>query len=109
MFAAIVLLRRRERHERDLTRALDRDRQLALLLRREARDAARNDLAALGDEELELLGVLVVEVEVRLEDERRRLLALAAAAQAERIVTCHRRRVAVAATAAVVAVAIVFE
>src|SRR5690606_23746644 len=42
--------------------ALDRLRELALLLDRNRRDAARHDLAALGNEALEQLHVLVVDL-----------------------------------------------
>src|SRR5207248_2243954 len=43
-------------------RPLDRPRQLALLLRRHRGDAARHDLAALGDEALQQPDVLVVDL-----------------------------------------------
>src|SRR5579885_993599 len=43
-------------------RPLDRLRELALLLGRDCSDAARHDLAALGDEALQQLHVLVVDL-----------------------------------------------
>src|SRR5690606_24253171 len=43
-------------------RPLDRLREQALLLRRDRGDAARHDLAALGDEPLQKLDVLVVDL-----------------------------------------------
>src|SRR6188768_1233701 len=58
----IDLLRRDgERQERDVARALDGEGHLALVARAVAADAARDDLAALGDEVLERLRVLVVD------------------------------------------------
>src|SRR6185437_15018903 len=48
--------------EPEIARALDRLRQLALLLRRDRGDAARHDLAALGDEALHQFHVLVVDL-----------------------------------------------
>src|ERR1700757_3213833 len=48
--------------ERQEAGALDRLGELALLLGRHRRDAARHDLAALGDEALEQLHVLVVDL-----------------------------------------------
>src|SRR6478609_6388896 len=51
----------RERHQRDHAGALDRDAHLALVLGAVPRDAARNDLAAIGDEVLQGLRVLVVD------------------------------------------------
>src|SRR5262249_42799152 len=53
--------RDRERHEGDHARALDGQRHLALVLGAVAADATRNDLAAVGDEVLERLRVLVVD------------------------------------------------
>src|SRR5262249_46455454 len=50
-----------EGQERDLARALDRERHLALVQGAVAADAARDDLAALADEVLERLRVLVVD------------------------------------------------
>src|ERR1051325_9573351 len=52
----------RERQQRDDARALDRALQLALMQRARAGDAARKNLAALGDELLERLHVFVVDV-----------------------------------------------
>src|SRR5687767_8678280 len=52
-----------ERQERDVARALDRERHLALVARAVAADPTRHDLAALGDEVLEGLRVLVVDDE----------------------------------------------
>src|SRR5258708_25816272 len=48
--------------EAEIARALDGLRQLALLLGRPRGDAARHDLAALGDEALQQLHVLVVDL-----------------------------------------------
>src|SRR5262249_9166452 len=53
---------RRVRQERDRTRALDRRLELALMEGARAGDAPRKDLAALGDEALEQLDVLPVDV-----------------------------------------------
>jgi len=50
-----------EGQERDLARALHRERDLALVEGAVAADAARDDLAALRDEVLERLRVLVVD------------------------------------------------
>src|SRR5262245_13153754 len=50
------------RNQRDLACALDRRLQLPLVHRAGARDAARQDLAALGDERPQELDVLVVDV-----------------------------------------------
>src|SRR5436309_11459022 len=44
------------------TRALDRAREFALLLGRHGGDAARHDLAALGDVAHQQLGILVVDL-----------------------------------------------
>src|SRR5207237_585190 len=59
----LPLRRDRERQERDLARALDRERDLALVRGAVAADAARNDLAALADEVLERLRILVIDDE----------------------------------------------
>src|SRR5215831_16542547 len=48
--------------EPEEARALDRLRELTLLLRRDGRDARRHDLAALGDEALQEADVLVVDL-----------------------------------------------
>jgi hypothetical protein len=53
---------RRERNQRHDARALDRDLQLALVQRARSRDAARKDLSALGDELLECLRVLEIDI-----------------------------------------------
>src|SRR2546423_10310641 len=53
--------RRRERQQRDVSRALDRRRQLALMPRAVAGDPARNQLAALGDEAAEQPDVFVID------------------------------------------------
>src|SRR4051812_15551804 len=50
------------RNERDLARPLDCGLQLALVHRARARDAARQDLAALGNERTDQFDVLVVDV-----------------------------------------------
>ncbi len=43
-------------------RPLDRNRQAALLFRRQARDPPRQNLTALGDELLERIGIFVVDI-----------------------------------------------
>src|SRR5262249_43926861 len=53
-----------ERHERDHAGALDRDAHLALMRGAVAADATRNDLAAIGDEVLQRLRILVVDGDV---------------------------------------------
>src|SRR5579859_5258535 len=55
------LPRHGEGHERDHAGALDRDAHLALMARAIARDAPLDDLAAVGDEVLEGLRILVVD------------------------------------------------
>src|ERR1700733_9673366 len=55
------LRRHGEGQERDLVRPLGGERRLALVARGVAADAARDDLAALRDEVLERLRVLVVD------------------------------------------------
>src|SRR5262245_17076151 len=60
--AGYWLLVRHVRDQRDLARALDRRLQLALVHRAGARDAPRQDLAALRDERADQLDVLVVDV-----------------------------------------------
>src|SRR5689334_17938424 len=50
------------RQQSEEARALDGSRQLALLLGRHGRDAARHDLAALGDVAHQQLGILVVDL-----------------------------------------------
>src|SRR6266446_3963654 len=59
--SAIPLVRH-IRNERDLSRALDRSLQLPLVHRARARNAARQNLAALGHEGPDELDVLVVDV-----------------------------------------------
>src|SRR5918911_2406576 len=61
--------------EGQLAGALDRLRQLPLLLRRHGGDAPRHDLAALGDEALQQLHVLVVDLRRVGVRERARLAA----------------------------------
>src|SRR5712671_2563328 len=58
----IALLLHAVGQEAEIAGALDRLRQLALLLGRDRGDAARHDLAALGDEALQQLHVLVVDL-----------------------------------------------
>jgi hypothetical protein len=50
------------RQEREVARPLDRDRELPLVEGARARDAARHDLAGLGDVRLERRQVLVVDL-----------------------------------------------
>src|SRR5215218_5742856 len=50
------------RQQREVTRTLDRRRELALIERFRARDAARNDLARLGDVLLENAQILVIDL-----------------------------------------------
>src|SRR5215510_14628928 len=52
----------RERQKRDVARALDRLDEFALLLRSDAGQAARHDLAVFGDERLQQFHVLVINV-----------------------------------------------
>src|SRR5579862_1171409 len=54
---------RRERQQREHTRTLDRDRQLALMLGAIARGSAGHYLAALGDEAAERAHVFVIDLE----------------------------------------------
>src|ERR671933_2049781 len=61
--------------EGQLAGALDRLRQLPLLLRRDGGNAPRHDLAPLGDEALEQLHVLVVDLRRVGVRERARLAA----------------------------------
>src|SRR6266849_962281 len=58
----IALLLHAVGQEAEIAGALDRLRQLALLFGRDRGDAARHDLAALGDEALQQLHVLVVDL-----------------------------------------------
>src|SRR5689334_18493826 len=57
-----VFLANNVRQEAEETRALDGARELALLLGGHRRDAARHDLAALGDVAHQQLGILVVDL-----------------------------------------------
>src|SRR5690606_512355 len=76
--------------EGDVTGPLDRERERTLLLGGEPGDPTRHDLTALGDEMLELLRVLVLELEVRLGREAgRALLPARAATKPEGIVPLH--------------------
>src|SRR5262245_35708226 len=59
-----LLARHGEGHERDHARPLDGQRHLALVLGAVAADAPRDDLAAVGDEVLEGLRVLVVDLDL---------------------------------------------
>src|SRR5215468_12757098 len=61
---ASSLARHGERHEGDHARALDGERHLALVLGAVAADAPGNDLAPVGDEVLERLRVLVVDLDL---------------------------------------------
>jgi len=55
-----------ERQQGELARALDRDRERSLVAGAVARDAARDHLARLGDEQAQRLLVLVVDREPRI-------------------------------------------
>src|SRR6187455_3205009 len=75
------------RQQREVTRTLDRRRELALVERLRARDAARNDLARLGDVLLQRAQILVVDLldafggeTAELATARERAVATAAAA-----------------------------
>src|SRR5262249_37132621 len=61
IFSMGSLPRHGERHEGDHARALDGERHLALVLGAVAADPPRDDLAAVGDEVLQRLRVLVVD------------------------------------------------
>src|SRR5512134_1798223 len=50
------------RQQREVTRTLDRRRELALIERLRARDAARDDLSSLGDVLLQRAQILVVDL-----------------------------------------------
>src|SRR5262245_19225274 len=63
--AALIPLHVRE--QRHLAGTLDRPGDLALLLRVQPRRAARQDLAALGEEALKLTNVLVIDELARIE------------------------------------------
>src|SRR5439155_10702410 len=74
-----LLSRHRERHQRDHARALDGDADLALVLRAIARDAPRDDLAAIGDEVFEGLRIFVIDIDVLIGAEPANLAARKAA------------------------------
>ena len=63
------------RHERHMAGSLDRDGQGSLMLRAVAGNAARKDLASLGDILLQLRGILVIKLIVLLAAEHTNLLA----------------------------------
>src|SRR5215468_4645480 len=65
----------RERQKRDGARALDRLDEFALLLRSDAGQAARHDLAVFGDERLQQFHVLVINVIYLLGGEARNAAA----------------------------------
>src|SRR5262245_40572418 len=88
------------RNQRDLTGALDRGLQLALMHRAGARDAARQNLAALGDERPDELHVLVVDV---VDLVRAELADLAAAEEGPALALPLLARLLVAALAAAAA------
>src|SRR5947209_8242331 len=56
-----LLSRHGERHQRDHAGALDRGAHLALMRGAVAADTTRNDLAAIGDEVLQRLRILVID------------------------------------------------
>src|SRR5438105_8171507 len=64
MCALLLVLHHRVGEQRHVARALDGGGHFALVPGAVAGDAAGNDLAALGDEVLEVAGVLVVDLEV---------------------------------------------
>src|SRR5262249_29241362 len=80
MASASMLVRVRQQSEE--ARALDRDCQLPLIERLRARDAARDDLACLGDVALERSEIFVVDVLHALGGEAAELLAAREAATA---------------------------
>src|SRR6185503_17052353 len=65
----------RVRQEREIARALDRRRQLALIRRARSRDPARDDLAGLGDVSLQRREILVVDLLDAFSRESTKLLA----------------------------------
>src|SRR5215471_13287499 len=69
----------RERQKRDVARALDRLDEFALLLRSDAGQAARHDLAVFGDERLQQFHVLVIDVIYLLGGEARNAAAAGSA------------------------------
>src|SRR5579872_5872925 len=66
--------------QREEARALDRDRELALVERLRASDAARDDLAGLGDIALQGAEILVIDVRDAFRGEAAELLAAREAA-----------------------------
>src|SRR5713226_1378393 len=89
--------------EPEKARALDRGRKFALLDRRHRGDAARHDLAALGNVALQELGVLVVDLGRVGAGERASLAAAkerAASAAATTAGGCRAAHDAVSSTAA---------
>src|SRR5215469_1541975 len=82
-------------------RALDRDGQLALVERLRAGDAARDDLAGLGDITLQGAEILVVDVRDAFRGEAAKLLAAREAAAAAATTAAATTTVASAVTAAV--------
>src|SRR5579864_9403872 len=74
-----LLSRHGERHQRDHARALDRRRHLALMRGAVAADAPRNDLAAVGDEVLQRLRILVIDRDILVGAEAAHLAAREAA------------------------------
>src|SRR5215468_2348366 len=73
------LARDREGQKRDGARSLDGERHLALVARAVARDAPGNDLAAIADEVLQRLRVLVIDDDGLVRAELANALARAAA------------------------------
>src|SRR6185436_12347414 len=63
------------RQQRQIPRSFDRDRQLALIARAGAGDAARHDLAGLGDVLLQQFEILVVDLFDAFRGEAAELLA----------------------------------
>src|SRR6185503_15759626 len=85
------------RQQREVTRTLDRGRQLALVERLGARDAARHDLAGLGDVLLQDREILVVDLlhalggeAAELATARERAVATATRATATRFIVFHQ-------------------
>jgi hypothetical protein len=64
-----------ERQEREETRALHRGRELALIARLRAGDAARHDLAGLGDVLAQRVEILVIDLDDALGREAAEFLA----------------------------------
>src|SRR3954469_4417379 len=83
--------------QREVSRALDRRRELTLIERLRARDAARDDLARLGDVLLERGQILVVDLlhafggeTAELATARERAVATATRATATRFIVFHQ-------------------